>query len=259
MRRLVVLESEIDKARSLPGIDKALLYENREVLSLGDKLRIRLDKCVNAAGKLDGIYQELFNAQSIYDANLVLEKMEELGDLPGKDTIVRKLLKNDIAALLPVFEYAAGKGLPEKAEGNPFVGDLKSYTAMQTMFNEEKAALEKAFRQMVDFAKQNPVYYLLYDDKDGKHAVYHNGNITRGRNSLRIVDISSTPIEIIFDKASGIWNVAYGDTSQFYNTQKGGRKTAVPFWCPSHRLIQLCFAAAWLHTRICWRNSTRCS
>ncbi len=219
-KRLLVLENEIDKARSLPGIDKTLLYENREVLSLGDKLRIRLDKCVSAAKKLNGIYQELLNAQSIYDANLVLEKMEELGDLPGKDTIVRNLLKNDIGALLPVFEYAVGKELSEKAAGNPFVGDLKSYVAMQGMFKEEKAKLEKAYALMVDFAKQNPVYYLLYEDKDGRHAVYHNGNITRGRNSLRIVDISSTPIEIIYDKASGIWNVAYGDTSQFYNTQK---------------------------------------
>ncbi len=219
-KRLLILENEIEKARSMPGIDKALLYENREVFALGDKLRFRLDKCVFAAGKLNDIYQELFNAQSIYDANLVLEKMEELGELPGKDMVIRNLLKKDIAVLLPVFEYATGKGLPEKAEGNPFVGDLKSYAAMQSLFNDEKAKLERAYMLMLDFARQNPVYYLLYEDKDGRHAVYHNGNITRGRNSLRIVDINSTPIEIIYDKASGIWNVAYGDTSQFYNTQK---------------------------------------
>ncbi|MBO4513714.1 MAG: hypothetical protein J5746_13215, partial [Victivallales bacterium] len=219
-KRLIELEDEIEKARLLPGLDASLQEENRDIFSIGEKLRRHLDKNVRAAEALNGIYQELSKAQSIYDAKLGLEKMEELGDLPEKDTMVRKMLKNDMATLLPVFEYAAGKGLPENAEGNSFVGDLKSYASMQVLFNDEKALLEKAYRQMLDFARQNPVYYLLYEDKDGRHAVYHNGNITRGRNSLRIVDISSTPVEIIYDKASGIWNVAYGDTSQFYNTQK---------------------------------------
>ena len=219
-KRLIELEAEIEKARLLPGLDASLQEENRDTFSMGEKLRRLLDKNVRIVEELNGIYQELSKAQSIYDAKMGLEKMEELGDLQGEDAIVCNRLKNDMATLLPLFEYAAVKGLPEKAEGNPFVGDLKSYVAMQVLFNDEKVVLEKAYKLMIDFAKQNPVYYLLYEDKNGRHAVYHNGNITRGRNALRIVDISSTPVEIIYDRASGIWNVAYGDTSQFYNTQK---------------------------------------
>ena len=219
-KRLIELEAEIEKARALPGLDAVLLEENRDSLSLGDKLRSLLVWNVNSTEALKGMYRELSAAQSIYDAKLVLEKMNGLGDLPEMDAVVRDLLKYDIDTLLPLFEYAAGKGLPEQAAGNSFIADLKSYGAMQASFKEQKDVLENAFKLMVDFAKQNPVYYLLYEDKDGKHAIYHNGNITRGRNSLRLVDIGSTPVEIIYDKASHIWNVAYGDSSQYFNSQK---------------------------------------